>query len=113
MPRHARVAESAFPAIEAAWNMDPQLLYRAWMNQATRMRDETVRFAQEQFTKELDAVVRLARCTNPSEVFAVQADYANTLATDYVEEGKKLVELMGGMAAELSSVPKAHRAHHS
>ena len=113
MPRHAKVAESAVPAIEAVWNMDPQLLYRAWMNQATRMRDETVRFAQEQFTKELEAVVRVARCTNPSEAFAVQADYANTVATDCVEEGKKMVELMGEMAMKLSSPPKPRGAHHS
>jgi hypothetical protein len=118
MQRHSKAVQPTVPNIEAMWNMDPQSIeavtntYRIWISQATRMRDETMRFAQERFTKELEAAVQLARCTNPTEAFAVQAEYANKMATDYLVEGKKMVELMGEMAKKISSTPKSNRAHH-
>jgi hypothetical protein len=100
------------------WNMDPRSIatvakaYGTWASQASRMRDETIRFAQERFTKELDAAVQLARCTNANEALAVQTEFANKMAEDYLAEGKKLVELMGEIAKELASSPKSSRAHH-
>ena len=118
MQRHMKSVELTVPNAEAMWNMDPQSFeavtntYRAWFTQANRMRDETIRFVQERFTKELEATVQLAGCTNPSEAFAVQAEFANKMAADYLAEGQKIVELMGEMAKEISSSPKAHRAHH-
>jgi Phasin protein len=54
----------------------------------------------------------LARCTNPSEAFALQAKFANQMAADYFAEGQKIVEIMGEMAKEISSSPKADKAHH-
>lgn len=118
MQRHSKAVEPTVPNAEAMWNMDPQSIealtttYRAWFSQTNRMRDETMRFAQERFTKELEAAVHLTRCTNPTEAFAVQAEFANKMAVDYFAEGQKIVELMGEMAKEISSSPKSHRAHH-
>jgi hypothetical protein len=118
MQRHSKAVEPTVPTAESMWNMDPQSIeamtktYRAWFSQANRMRDETMRFAQERFTKELEAAVQLARCTNPTEAFAVQAEFANRMATDYFAESQKMVELMGEMAKQISSSPKSHRAHH-
>ena len=71
-----------------------------------------MRFAHERFTKELDAVVQLARCTNPNEVLAVQSDFANKMAEDYITEGKKIVELVGDMAKEISASPESDRGRH-
>ena len=62
--------------------------------------------------KELEAAVKLAGCTDPTEAFAVQAEFANKMAADYFEEGQKIVELMGEIAKEISSSPKPDRAHH-
>ncbi len=118
MQRHSKAVEPTVPNAEAMWNMDPQSIetvtktYRAWFSQANKMRGETMRFAHERFTKELDAAVQLARCTNPIEAFAVQAEFANKLAEDYFAEGQKIVNLMGEMAKEISSSPKSDRAHH-
>ena len=118
MQRHSKAVEQTVPNAGAIWNMDSQSIetatktYRAWFNQANRMRDESMRFAQERFTKELDAAVQFARCTNPSEAFAVQAEFANKMAADYFAEGQKMVELMGEIAKEISSSPKSDRAHH-
>jgi len=106
------------PNAEAMWNMDPQSFeavantYRAWFTQANKMRDETIRFVRERFTKELEAAVQLAGCTNPTEALAMQAEFANKMAADYLAEGQKIVELMGEMAKEISPSHKSHRAHH-
>ena len=118
MQRHSKAVEPTFPNAEAMWNMDPQSIatvakaYGAWVSQANKMRDETMRFAHERFTKELDAAVQLARCTNANEALAVQTEFANKMAEDYLAEGKRLVELMGEMAKEFTASPKSSRAHH-
>ena len=118
MQRHVKAVEPIAANAEAMWNMDPQFIetvtntYAAWFDRANRMRDETMRFAQEQFTKELDAAVQLARCTNPTEVFAVQAEFANNMAADFFAEGQKFVELMGEMANVISSSPRSNSASH-
>ena len=118
MQRHIKAVEGPFPNAEAMWNMDPQSFeavtntYRVWINQANRMRDETIRFVQERFTKELEAAVKLAGCTNATEALAVQAEFANKMAADYLEEGQKIVELMGEVMKEISSSPKPDRARH-
>jgi hypothetical protein len=116
MQRHSKGVEPTLPVAEVMWNMDPQSIeavtksYRAWLRQANRMRDEAMRFAQERFTKEIEAAVQLARCTNPSEAFALQAEFANQIAADYFAEGQKIVEIMGEMAKEISSSPKSDKA---
>jgi hypothetical protein len=118
MQRHSKAVSPTVPSAELMWNMDPQSMeavtkpYRAWFRQANRMRDETMRFAQERFTKEIEAAVQLARCTNPSEAFALQAKFANEMAADYFAEGQKIAELMGEMAKEISSSPESDKAHH-
>jgi hypothetical protein len=114
MQRHSKAVEPTIPNLEAMWNIDPQTIetlsrtYRAWFDQANRMRDEAMRFTQERFTKELDAAVRLSRCVNPTEALAVQTEFARNMAADYFAEGEKLVGLMGEMAKELTPKPKPH-----
>jgi hypothetical protein len=76
------------------------------------MQDETMRFAHERFTKELDAVAQIVRRTNPNDALVVQAEVANTMAEDCIAEGEDLIEHMRDMAKELSSNPKSDRAHH-
>ena len=118
MQRHSKAIDPTFPSVEAMWSMDPQSIatvakaYGAWVSQANKVRDETMRFAQEQFAKELDAAVQLARCTNANEALAVQTEFASKMAVDYLAEGKRLVELMGEMAREFASSPKSSSAHH-
>ena len=118
MQKHTKAVEPTVPIAETMWSMDPQSIeavtntYRAWVNQANRMQGETMRFVQERFTKELEAAAQLARCKNPIEAFAVQADFAQRMAADYLEESQKLVELTGEIVREISSGPKIP-SHHS
>jgi hypothetical protein len=111
MQRHAKDVEPT--AAGMMWNIDPQSIeavtntYRAWLSQANKMQEETMRFVQDRFTKELEAAAQLARCTNPMDALALQAQVAQKRATDYFEEGQKLVELSSEIAKEISSSPKS------
>lgn len=117
MRRHSKSVEATSRNPDAMWNMDPQAIetasrtYRAWFDQASRVQDETLRFAQERFTKELDAAVRLAACADATEMFAVQAAFANSMAADYFAESRKMVELIGEMAMGIFPNPEPYRAH--
>src|SRR5207249_3050409 len=118
MPRHSKTVGSILPNAEAMSSTEPPSIdavtktYTAWFNQASRLRDEALRFAQDRFTKDLEAATQLARCTNPTEAFAVEAEFASKMAADYLAEGQKIVELMGELATEISSGPKVGRTHH-
>jgi len=118
MQRHSKTVEPTTANIEAMWTMDPDSIdavakaYAAWFSQAKRMQDETMRFAQERFKKELAVALQLSRCTNPNEAFAVQTKFANKMAEDYLAEGQRIAELMSEMAKQISSSPKSSRAHH-
>lgn len=118
MQKHSRTADHDPFHAEILWGMGPQSIdavtkaYGVWFNQANKMRDEAVRFAQDRFAKELEAAVQLARCTNPTEAFTVQAEFASKMAADYLAEGQKMVELMGEIAKEAASSPAATTAHH-
>jgi len=117
MQKHSKAVEPTVPTAETMWNI-PQSFesvtntYRAWFSQANRMQDETVRFVQERFTKELEAAAQFARCTNPTEAFAVQTEFVNKMAADYFAESQKMIELMGEMAKQVSSSPKSNTARH-
>ena len=118
MQRHGKNIEQVASIPETIWNLDPQSIeavtstYRAWLSQANRVQEETMRFAQERFTKELEAAVKLARCTNPIEALAVQAEFAQKMAEDYIAEGQRLVEITGEMTKQIASSPKPHAVHH-
>jgi hypothetical protein len=114
MQRHSKAVQPAPQSLDAMWTIDPQSMetfsrtYRAWFDQANRMRDEAFRFTQARLTKELDAAVRLSRCMTATEALSVQTEFAKDTAADYLAEGQKLVGLMGEMTRELAPKPKAH-----
>jgi hypothetical protein len=118
MQRHGKNVEQMASIAETVWNIDPQSIeavtttYRAWLSQANKVQEETMRFAQERFTKELEAALKLARCTNPIEALAVQAEFAQKMAEDYLAEGQKLVEITTEMTKQISASPKPHAVHH-
>ena len=118
MPKHSRTVGSTLPNAGALWSTAPPSIeavtktYTEWFSQASKLRDEALRFAQDRFTKELEAATQFARCTNPAEVFALEAEFASKTAADYLAEGQKMVALIRELAEGVSSSPKAHKTHH-
>ena len=72
MQKHSKTVEPTLRKIEAMWTIDPHSIeavtkaYAAWFGQAKKMQDETLRFAQDRFEKELAAAVQLTKCTTPN-----------------------------------------------
>ena len=118
MQRHTKAVEPTPLIAETVWNMNPRSVetvtqtYKAWLDQTNKIQEETIRFAQERFAKDLEAAAQLARCSNPTEAIAVQTEFANTMAADYLLESQKVVEMMGEIAKQISSLPSSHKAHH-
>ncbi len=111
MQRHRKAVGSILPNAEVMWGMEPPSIdavsktYTTWFNEAWR-------FAQDRFTKDLQAATQLARCTNPTEALAVEAEFASKMAADYLAEGQKIVELIGELATKISASPQVRRTHH-
>ena len=121
MQRHIKAVEPTAPTAEAMWNMDPQSFeavtntYRVWINQANRMRDETTRFVQERFTKELEAAVQLARCTNSTERLPCRRNSPTRWPQITSQKARKLSSLWAKWRKRFPRVPKptepiTHRA---
>ncbi len=118
MQRHSRNVASLQPQDETMWSMAPMSFevmtktYSAWLSQANRLRDEALRFAQDQFTKELEAAAQLACCTTPTAALAVEAEFASKMAADYLAESQKMVDLLATWRGAVTPSRKANRTHH-
>ena len=67
--------------------------YGAWLDSATKVQAEALRFTLDRMRKGMEIPARLAECKGPSEMFEVQADFARTMVSDYVSESEKLLSL--------------------
>ena len=118
MQKHSKAVEPTALIAETLWNMNPQSVetvtqtYKAWLDQTNKIQEETMRFAQERFAKDLEAAAQLARCSNPTEAIAVQTKFANTMAADYLSESQRVFEMMGEIAKQISAAPSSPKAHH-
>ena len=87
-------------------DFDPQALREKYRQERDkRVRDD----GEDQY---IEAAAQFARCTNPTEAFAVQTEFVNKMAADYFAESQKMIELMGEMAKQVSSSPKSNTARH-
>jgi Phasin protein len=119
MARHAKSA-SATPGDRATADRrnsapgDPMInVYAWWLDQAGEWSNEAFRFANRRLRKDLEAAVQLMKCDDSNQALALQARFANDLAADYLDEGKKMLELMAHAAAPQSGSTQRHarRAH--
>lgn len=74
-------------------------VYAWWLDQAGEWSNEALRFVNRRLGKDLEAASQLMKCEDSNEALALQARFANDLAADYLDEGKKMFELMAQAAA--------------
>ena len=114
MARHAKSAS----VMRAGWTavdrqspppVDPMILaYAWWLDQAGELSNEAFRFVGRRLGKDLEAAARLMSCGDANEALAVEARFANDLAADYLNEGKKMFELMAQAAAPQRGANQRH-----
>src|SRR5215471_832086 len=66
-----------------------------WLQSANRVQTEMIRFMSDRFSKDLHLMSRLASCKQPDEFLRLQAEAMSEIASDYMQEGAKLLALFG------------------
>ncbi len=69
--------------------------YSDWLQNANRVQTEMIRFIGDRFSKDLSLISRLASCKQPDEFLRLQAEAVSEIATDYMQEGAKLLAMFG------------------
>jgi len=72
--------------------------YRAWLDCATQMQAEATGFWNARFGKDAAAFAALGACTNPEESIALQMRYAQDAVADYIDEGRRMIDLLSEAA---------------
>ena len=72
-----------------------QRICRDFMDGSGRVQDEVVDYWRDACQSYLKAAERLGRCTSPEEAVAVQADLANETVARFLDESRKITELVG------------------
>ena len=73
--------------------------FAAWMKDFAKLQEESLRFMRERFAEQVKAASAIAACKTPAEALDLQMKFANATMTEYMNEGKKLLELYGPQAA--------------
>ena len=105
MTKHTSAFASFPEAVQAFWKFNeppanPALgNYSAWLKDCGRLQDESLRFLGARVSSQFQAAAALAACKTPAEALGLQMQYANATVSDYMIEGKKMVELCRSIAA--------------
>ena len=78
--------------------------YTAWLSDFSRLQNETLRFLNARLSEDYQAAAHLAACKSPTEAFDFQVEYAGKVVSEFMAEGKKMIELCGQLAT--SGEPK-------
>jgi hypothetical protein len=65
----------------------------AWLDQATKVRDEALRLLHDRFLKDLERATELVG-PRKSTALALQAEYAEKLTADYLAESERQFKSM-------------------
>ncbi|NCT66194.1 MAG: hypothetical protein GXC76_00975 [Rhodanobacteraceae bacterium] len=69
--------------------------FSTWLQDASRMQGEAVRFLGERFHKDMELIGRLSQCKRPEDVLSLQTQLVGELIADYMNESKTMFSLLG------------------
>lgn len=69
--------------------------YSEWLQNANRVQTEMIRFIGDRFSKDMNLITRFAGCKQPDEFLRLQAEAVSELASDYMQEGARILALFG------------------
>jgi hypothetical protein len=99
------ITKQSFDAMSGAFS--------TWLRDANRFQAEAIRFLNDRFNKDIQMMSQFATCKKPEEIFELQAKLANSLVSDYMAEGTKVLELFGDVVkAEVEDFSKTLSAKH-
>ena len=84
--------------------------YNVWLDSAAKVQAESLRFILDRVRKDMEIPARLAECKSPVDVLEVQASFASTMVSDYLNETGKLLSLtMQGVRESASEAEQRTR----
>jgi hypothetical protein len=93
--------------VRALWGMNngsslefAEKAYRAWLNGAGRIQNETIGFLNGRIEKNLAAARELTSCKTATEYFDVQAKYADAAVSDWIAQSQKMAQLLNELTIE-------------
>jgi hypothetical protein len=92
--------------IPSLWTVDTESFanagsaFRAWLEYNGRVQSQAARFFSERLAKDTAAMMRLGGCKSPVDAIGVQLEFVTTACADYLEESRRMAEIMSGLAAE-------------
>ena len=95
---------ASFPrAVQEFWNGAPSIdsavkNYTAWLSDVGRLQNETLSFLNARLSEDYQAAAHFAACKSPTEAFDLQVEYAGKVVSEFMTEGKKILELYGHLA---------------
>ena len=75
--------------------------YDTWVRSAGRVQDELLQFFGKRLREDVELSVRLAECSNASEVLEQQMSFATTMFNDYASENLKIMGIVCDTAGQL------------
>jgi len=109
MATHTKASHATSRDDAVLWSMSPRSLddmaktYASWLDGANKVSSEAFRFAHDRLSKDFEMAAQLMRCSDPSEAFRLQAEFASNLAGDYLTESQKIFEFVTQLATEQSA----------
>jgi len=73
---------------------------RAWMGGAMQIQNEALDFMRASAGRNVTAASEIAHCTNAAEAFGLQSRYAQENVAEWLDEGRKMAEMMGALWQE-------------
>ena len=89
------------PAVQAFWNCGAPSIdsavknYTAWLSDLGRLQNETLRVLNARLSEDYQAAAHFAACKSPTEAFDLQVEYASKVVSEFMAEGKKMIDLCG------------------
>ena len=86
------VGDQAGAGLKAAESM--QRAYEHWFQRMMDVQHHSIELMSERMRKAMELPARFAKCRNPADIADAQADFANTMVSDYFEVGRKVMNVL-------------------
>ena len=102
MTKHARTEGAPGSPMESMpwWNATSYGAffdaYGKWLANAARLQEESMRFARARMQRNIEAATGFAACRTPADLMTLQSQYASETMSDYLGEGRKVVDILKG-----------------
>ena len=68
--------------------------YEHWFERMIDVQRQSMELMSQRIGKAMELPARFAECQNPADIVKTQADFASTMASDYFDAGRKILNVL-------------------